>query len=358
MNILATLLALSLTVTPANDSRITYVARTQANPDNSVSFDWTASQVRIAFSGDYLAVKAGDSRKDYFNVWIDKDPCAEPDKQICISSQDTLIVLADGLSKKADHRVTLQKRTEGSQGRCTIKEIHTHGPLLQAEKLKERKIEFVGDSYTCGYGAENSVASDGFTPETETASKSYAAICARYFGADYLSISHSGMGIARNYGEMRRSDHMPERYLQTFDEDRERAAWDASSYDFHPALTVIYLGTNDFSVNLQPMYRPFTANYIRLINEIKANYGEDHPILCVASKVDPQLFRYIEEMINNARLKNVWYASFFNGVHFDDDRNLGADWHPNYAAHQKLAYALIPYISTLTGWPLNDNPVK
>jgi hypothetical protein len=43
-------------------------------------------------------------------------------------------------------------------------------------------------------------------------------------------------------------------------------------------------------------------------------------------------------------------------VHNDEDE-LGASWHPNYKGQKKVAMSLIPYISTLTGWPLEEKAV-
>ena len=349
---------------PASDGRITWVGRTLAR-DGSVSFDWSATYARISFRGTYLAVKASDTRKDYFNVWIDRPMSAEPDKVVAVEGGDSIIVLADkdyfkalyGRKGPDSHTVIIQKRSEGDQGVTTVSEFICDGDLIQAEGLKPRQIEFVGDSYTCGYGSENSVSSDRYTPETENTSKTYAAIVARYFDADYVTIAHSGQGIVRNYGDGGRDTNMTLRYGRTFDNDRENA-WDASKSSFSPTLTVIYLGTNDFSVNKQPTYSAFSRNYFNLLSQIKANYGENHPVLCVASKADEGLFDYVRTIVNTCGLKNVRYYGFFNGVHFDDDRELGADWHPNYRAHKKLAYAVIPYIATMAGWELEDRIVE
>ena len=76
--------------TPASDSRITYVGRTLAS-DGDVSFDWSSTYAKISFQGDYLAVRASDTKKDYFNVWIDREMSAEADKVLCINSADTIL---------------------------------------------------------------------------------------------------------------------------------------------------------------------------------------------------------------------------------------------------------------------------
>ena len=68
---------------PASDGRITYVGRTLVT-EGTVSFDWSGVYARIAFTGGYLSLEAGDTGKDYFNVWIDRDPSAEPDRVVVI----------------------------------------------------------------------------------------------------------------------------------------------------------------------------------------------------------------------------------------------------------------------------------
>lgn len=343
---------------PASDSRITYVGRTLAE-GSDVSFDWSATYARVSFEGNFLAVKASDSHKDYYNVWIDKDMCAEADKVIAIDSkEEKLIVLADAqdFPKKGPktHTVIIQKRTEGEQGKTTFHEFQAKGNLLQAEPLKERYIEFVGDSYTCGYGSENSTFRNRYTPETQNTSKTYAAILARYFGADYVTISHSGQGICRNYDDGGKGLHQPDRYPMTFDMDRN-VKWAGGP---KPAMTMIYLGTNDFSTGRQPTRSEWKRNYMRLLNDIKRYYGEDHPILCVSSKADPMMFDYVREVVEDCGMKNVYYDGFYEKIHLDTEAELGADWHPNYQAHIKLAYALVPYISTITGWEIEAKPLQ
>lgn len=346
--------------TAANDSHITYVARTAVSEDGSVSFDWSNSTVRVAFSGDYLKMKVSDTKKNYYNLWIDKAPTEEADRIITTFGKDSTIVLADKAGK-GNHFITLQKRTEGEQGTTTIHSFTSQGPLLQAEPLKERMIEVVGDSYTCGYGSENSISTDRFSPATENVNKAYEAIIARYFDADLMTIAHSGMGISRNYNEEHKPAiqgyHMPERYTQTFDENKE-VLWDASKSDWKPAITIIYLGANDFSVSLQPSKSRYIKKYHKLLEEIKANYGENHPILCCASKSDVNLFNYVREAALTSGMKNVHYSAIFPQVDLDDDRELGADQHPNYKAHKKIAHVFIPYVATLTGWDLTGKEIK
>jgi len=351
------------TETPASDKKITFVGRTLTQ-GNDVSFDWTGVYVKVKFTGSYLAIKVSDTGKNLFNVWLDKPTSESADKLITTEGNDSVIVLFDENDFKAiygkklpttPHEVIIKKRNEGEQGTTTIHSFVTKGEILQSEGLKARMIEFIGDSYTCGYGTEGLAATERFRPETENSNYSYAAIVSRYFDADYYVVAHSGMGICRNYNDKFADILMPDRYENTFDMNRE-IKWDASKSDFKPAVTVILLGTNDFSVSKQPSLSSWKNNYTSLLKKIKANYGDNHPILCQAAKGDYMLYEYIREAVQSCGLTNVYYMGYGDGVFSDSE--YGSDWHPNYSAHKKISSQCIPYISTLTGWPLEAKEIK
>ena len=376
---LAALLLLTFTAfaetIPANDSRVTYVGRTLVE-GTDVSFDWTATYFRLSFSGRSLTMRATDTKWDatpemaatrhnYYNVWIDAPMSAEPHRIIEVASADTIIELIDPAylkkSKIKEHQVIVQKRTEGEQGKMTIHEFATDakGVFYQAEPIRKRQLEFIGASYDCGFGVDDTSRLAKFTPETENASRSFCAILSRYFDADYVVIAHSGMGAARNYNSKFAGYHMPDRYLQTFDMDSAQATrWNAAESDIRPAITCIYLGGNDFSVAMQPSYEKFRDGYYRLIRSIKDYYGEDHPVLCVSSKAHSTLLDYMRDMVKFCPMPNVHFMACCPTLHLSTDEDLGASMHPNYIGHQKFSYAYIPYIATITGWGLQDNPVK
>ncbi|MBR0174961.1 MAG: hypothetical protein IJQ22_05605 [Bacteroidales bacterium] len=348
---------------PANDSRITYVARTFTEV-NDVSFDWTGSYIRIAFEGDYLSVNLSDSGRDWFNVWLD-GPFSKDADRIITAKGDTTLVLCDAdilkarYGKKAprQHTIILQKRTEASQGSVTIHGFKAE-KLLQAAPVKNRVIEFIGDSFTCGYGAENSKPSDPFRPEDENQNHTHAAILGRYFDADILVAAHSGQGVNRNYNDGGRGYTMVDRYLRIFDssdqKDADSPKWQPSAFQVKPALTVIYLGENDFSRQRQPSKRAFTEDYIKLLKEIKAFYGEDHPILCAAPRIE--VFEYVQTAVEQAGMKNVACTGIFRKAFLVTET--GSAGHPAYPAQLKIAHNFIPYVSSLTGWPMEEKAIR
>ena len=344
----------------ATDSRITFVGRSVIE-DGSYRFDFPSTYFRVAFAGKTLSVRLSDTKRNFYAVWLDTPTSAEPTHIIEVKGNDTiidLITVADTKkSKLKEHQVVIQRRTEANCGTTTVREFITDGRFLQAQPLKSRQIEFIGDSYTCGYGVDAPSRRDPFKDETENASRTYASIVARYFDADYFTIAHSGRGITRNAGSNIPWEVMTDIYQYTLDRD-STSRWNAAECDFRPAMTVIYLGANDFSSSMAPSYNKFYKDYLRLMGYVKANYGEDHPILCVSTKAHDYLFTYIKQVVNTCGLKNVEYLGYFPAQHHNTDEDLGAGWHPNYLGQQKLAFSIIPYIATITGWGLQDVPVK
>lgn len=342
---------------PAADTRITWIGRTSVQ-GGDVSFDWSGVYAIVDFYGNELKLRASDSGKDYFSVWLDDDAMRDgPNRVFCLSSRDTVVsvVQAPYVDHPVHHRAIIQKRTEGEQGCATFHAFYAED-LGQARPVRERVIEFIGDSYTCGYGTLSNSATDPFTPETEDCGRTYAAVIARHFGADYWLIAHSGMGVARNYADKFPGWYMPDRYLQTFDE-KKQPAWSAAEYGIKPALSVIYLATNDMSVQKQPTRDAFVKNYLALIQRTKDNYGADHPVLCIVPKGRDLMFDYIKAAMLQCKMKNVTYMVLTSKVHNSADE-LGASYHPNYQGQLKKAYAILPYISTITGWPVEAKALR
>ena len=69
------------------------------------------------------------------------------------------------------------------------------------------------------------------------------------------------------------------------------------------------------------------------------------------------MFEYIRKAADGCGLRNIHVMALTNSVH-NNVEDMGADGHPNYNGHRKIAYAVIPYISTITGWGLDDRNVK
>jgi len=342
----------------ADCGAIRYVGRVERHADGSVSFDWSGCYLTLRFTGRSLAVRVSDTGCSYYNATVDG---AAP-HVVSTFGRDSLILLASGLSEGL-HTLRLQKRTEGREGRTTIHDFRTDaqgGRLLPDTFRPVRHIEFIGDSYTCGYGVEGLNRHERFRAETENCDKAYACIAARYFDADYTLIAHSGRGVVRNYGDKRpvsASGTMPERMARLYDED-DSICWEYSRSPWHPDIVVVYLGTNDFSTGAHPSEKEFKAGYRRLLRMLRNHYGVQVPVLCVAPGVrDGVADRCIREVCReeaDARLQVLTMDPKL----CDGQKDLGSDSHPNYAGQRKMAMQLIPCISTMTGWPMPAKPIE
>ena len=345
----ALLLSLSLQARDrksADSSCFTYIGRTQVQ-NGTVSFDWSGVTAVVHFKGKYLEMNYKDSGTTYVNVWVDREPSATSDYVLALGGE-ALVPVAENL-RNQEHTVYIQKRTEGECGCLSITSFVTDGSFLQARGLKDRKILFIGDSYTCGYGTEKGTRFDPFSAETENCNYTYAAIIGRIYDADIHLVSHSGRGVCRNYADAPVA-LMPEKYSRVFDyTEAAGPAWDASA--FVPDIVVIYLGTNDFSTEKQPTMESWCQRYALLIGQIRKDFGADVPVLCMASPALEMLPQYVKTAVERCGQPNVHWMALIHGVYNEED-DLGASWHPNYTGQRKVASCVIPYISTLTGWEL------
>lgn len=334
-------------VSAGDKNQVSFTGRVQHLQDGSVRYDWTGVYMQTQFTGTRIAAVLSDEGTSYHNVFVD----GKWTKKIKVSgTEPQTIVLADKLAK-GTHTLRLQKCTEGEFGCTTVKElVADKNATLTAVKPTGRFIEVIGDSYTCGYGTESDSRKDPFKLETENCNLAYGCLVARYFNADYALVAHSGHGIVRHYGDSVQVsiNNMPDRWKRVFD-DHGDEAYDYKAYT--PQLVIINLGTNDFSPTAIPTSSQYVNGYVKLIKDIKAQYGNDTAVLCVTPhSASTYLKAALAELGKEAlKLNKVYMANIMDNV-VNLDTDLGASWHPNYKGQCKIAMSLIPQVSTIMGW--------
>ncbi len=182
---------------PANDPNISTMGRTHENASGDIEFDWPGVTIETIFTGTSCTIKMDDTKENFYNVFIDEMPV----KVVSVSG-NTELRLANNLAA-GDHTIKITKRTEGNQGLATFKGfiLDNGAALKKPDADYKHKIEFIGNSITCGYGSEGKNKEEKFMPETENNYKSYAPITARAFNSEYHIVAHSGQGVVRNYGD-------------------------------------------------------------------------------------------------------------------------------------------------------------
>lgn len=341
----------------ATHQNIGYMGRVELQNDQA-QFNWPGVVVSANFTGNKLGVRIKGGVSNYFNVWVDD----QPERKI-VAINDTVWWYPAQLGKGM-HKVHLVKRTEAEMGMATFYGlfISKNGQLLASEPLPERKILFIGNSITCGYGTEGKDKSERFKPSTENCEKSYATIIARAFNAQYQLLSHSGLGMVRNYGDsLRLSIHikpMPARLIYLFDNDSTK------NYDlknFLPDAVVINLGTNDFSTQPFPDEADFIVAGKKLIQTIK-NTFPGVKIFCITGPMTNEpCYTYTKKIVETVRNEMGTTDIVFVGVPKDllnMSSDLGSDWHPSYRGQIKTANLILPVMSNVMNWDFSSSEIE
>ena len=171
-----------------------------------------------------------------------------------LTAKDAAVTVFEG-DEKRDADIRLIKLNEGNS-LFALREIVTDG---ETEPLPERplKMEFIGDSITCGYGVEGKSEMETFTTATENAAKGYAFLTAEALDADAVLTCYSGHGIVSGYtgdpAVINDADLVPPYYEKEGRNDfrlptgKYPQETDRDFSQFQPDYIVLNLGTNDLS---------------------------------------------------------------------------------------------------------------
>jgi lysophospholipase L1-like esterase len=229
------------TVQADDAEHLLYSGRIDFTDPKAPTFSAPGVLVSAKFTGVSVSVLLGDEFRgvNYANVTVD----GEQHKIRPERSKDEYPVVSD--LPYGEHTVEFSKRTEASQGPMTFKGFKFGGTPMPAPERPKRRIEIIGDSISCGSGAE------GLTYEQcddaiayENATVTYGAVLARNLDAEYHITAVSGIGTIRNYN-CSDPNTMPKVYDRLFLEQADSPVWDTSQ--FVPDAIIVALGTNDFS---------------------------------------------------------------------------------------------------------------
>ncbi len=325
----------------SSEPTVHYVGRVDTSSANSARFAWSGTGAVVRFEGTSLAVELKGGQE--YTVVVDDMVQAK------LTAKDGVNELAKDLDAGV-HTVELYRRTEASQGESEILGFDFGGGKLLAPPPVTRRLEFIGDSITCGYGNEGASASCGFTPQTENHYAAYAAITARNLGAELSTVAWSGKGVVCNYGDDASScmDPLPTYYDRILP-NRADSVWDFSR--FQPDAVVINLGTNDFSTNSDPDQATFEAAYKALIGRVRKAYPDAH-ILCTNG---PMLggtdLANVRSYIGNVvtALGDSKVSSFTIDTQ-DGSDGFGCDSHPSLERHKKVASVVTAALKAALKW--------
>ena len=147
--------------------------------------------------------------------------------------------------KRGYHTVEVTKRTESQFNAVYFNSITYTGRLEKASG-KNRKIEFIGDSITCGQGYEVRGQITNYQ-RSEDGINNYTGQTARALNAEYNVVGLSGWGAFGGGGSDQ--NRMGRVYEKASYRRKEAANWNFDSWQ--PDLVVINLGTNDYNYRVE-----------------------------------------------------------------------------------------------------------
>jgi lysophospholipase L1-like esterase len=324
---------------PADNRNISYIGRFDFSNKLKPVFMYSGCAIRTHFNGTSVEmVMKDDSMRNMFNVIIDDSLSI-----ITTDKKDSIYLLAANLQDKK-HTLEIIRRTEWHGGNTTFMGFRLDkGKRLNLPATKDRKVEFIGDSYTCGYGIEGKSHEDHFTYQTENNYLTFGAITARDLNAEFLTVCRSGIGVWQGYGGGK-DFTMPKLYDEVIINSNK--VWDYKQYV--PQLVAIDLGSNDLSVALDSA--KFISTYVEFLQRLRNNYPSAK-IVCIAGPCSPgdewkKTRSYIHSVVDEyKKTDNSTY--YFEFSTFEPN---GSDFHPNLEQHKNMANELAPFLKKLMNW--------
>ena len=333
-------------ITPDNPA-INYTGRIDQSDITSPRLFWPGTAIRATFSGTSLQLALDDRLgESYYNVIIDNDD-ADPVIIDCQAGLYIYPVRSD--MQDTIHSVLVFRRTEASTGVTVFKGflIDANRNLGNVSGITERKIEFYGNSITCGMGNEAHPDSGDAKMAEENNYLTYAAMTARNLNAEYVCIAKSGIGIMVSWFDL----IMPNYYYRLDPADPE-SKWDFSLYT--PDVVVINLLQNDswlYDKRLDPVpnRQKIIASYMDFIARVRIKYPETQ-IVCTLGTMDaiapgkpwPD---YVRQAVTefNKRYGDQKVSDFIFSYQ-------GFNKHPRVAHHRIMAQELTEYLKKLMAW--------
>ncbi|GAA1770163.1 cellulose binding domain-containing protein [Luedemannella helvata] len=318
-------------------------------------FTWPGVYFEGRFRGTGVGLVLNDANNDYV-VQVDGTTVAN----LVTPGQTTYWV--NNLSN-TEHTVRLAKRTESpwAAGEFGGLVAAPGGAILTRPAPRSRQIEFIGDSWTAGYGNMSTTrdcSSNGGVTRNSNADLTFGALAARALNADYQIQAWSGLGVVRNYG----GQNTATSFRSYYDTDLQ-ALWNSTTWPnpgtWKPQVVVIGLGINDFSTALTAgekwttqaaLVADYQASYLTFLDTLRARYGPDTYLVLTYPSLGntTALADSVQQVVatrtarGDTRVRALYYDNNALGLDL-----LGCDWHPSLRDNQLIANRLTSFLGTL-----------
>ena len=321
-----------------------------------VAFTFTGTACSVTVEGDSSSTNpsAADNQARVA-VYVDGERVVD---DMIDNAEETYEVFKSDSEKSVEVRIV--KLSESPHSTFAISDISVTGKDVKPAADKDRLIEFIGDSITCGYGVDDEVKEHNFSTKTEDVTKAYAYKTAQALSADYSMVSFSGYGIISGYsnGETKVSSQtVPQYYGKLGYSWSNNGSFTPSDTDWdfskrQPDVIVINLGTNDdsYTKNIEERCLEYQQEYVNFLKTVREK-NPDAAIIGALGIMGQNLCPYVEAAIKQYTEEtgdtNVAYLMFDQQSGRD---GYAADWHPTEATHEKASLKLAEKIKEVMGW--------
>ena len=294
------------------------------------TYQWPGTYFRAAFRGRKVFFRVGKG-EEILHIVVDGKkgkPLVKPTPGIYEVAK----------LSKGKHRIEVFVATESQAGPDTFGGMGIpKGEKALTVARRKRQIEFIGDSYTVGFGnlSPTQKCTDAEVWARTDDPKAFGPKTARHYDADYQVNAISGRGVVRNYNGYK-GDTLPEAYPYVlFDK--------AQTYDdptWKPQVVVIGLGTNDFSTALHPgeqwktreeLHADYEAAYVKFLDALRARDPNAYMIVWAAhGEVEREAQKAVQQFEQQGG-GNITYLPM-NGLQFS-----ACDSHPSLADEKVIA---------------------
>ena len=258
--------------------------------------------------------------------------------------------------KNVEGLVQILKVSESANSLAAITSLSVNEKgKVSPSKERDFKIEFIGDSITCGYGVDDPVKEHHFKTSTEDSTKTYAFKTAQALNADWSFVSVSGWGIISGYtgnGEKNPDSVIPRIYEKLgfswgntiFGLNPVNVNWNFAAYQ--PDFVVINLGTNDASYTKKKADRvqEYTDSYVEFLKKVRQKNPKAYIISCLGMMGD-DLYTALSQAVS--KYSSETGDSRISALRLNPQQmsdTICADWHPSEKTHEKASKQLVDAI--------------
>lgn len=299
--------------------------RVVTEADGTMRFGWPGIYFEQRFRGTSVtATVATDT--EIFRLYVDG-------QERGLLKPGALSLTVSGL-KPGEHLARLEKLTESQSGGASFRGFRTDGNMLPTP-ARTRRIEFIGDSHSVGYGNTSltRTCTEQEVHDTTDTQQAFGPLVAKRLNAEYRVNAYSGAGVVRNYNGVAPEQNLPILYGRQIPGEPGTAANDAG---WDPQFIVIKLGANDFSTPLHAgerwadqaaLHADYTRSYSAFLGRVMAAHPKAHIILIA---IDP----YWEDVQTVA--KNSGRADI-HVIRAIEMEATGCNYHPSLKDHRGFA---------------------